>query len=272
MTETHISADASSEKSSSLSFEPTQTLFEVDAEGSAVARSLSYTEEWGPGQGYPFAWDAFTTPRSKPRGTSRTVRHQWRSGGVLQQLGTAGDFGPQAFSQAGWIRRHFSLGLGRHDFAVTFRMGPVTERPSGRYARGQVFALLRSNLPGSVRYASAELPSSGVVSLNLDTLLPGPGYSLAVGCIGWLYEAGRQPYCEVIVNDIKVRHTVSRGAATGDAQHQRGAVTQTVPDALEIPSLDPALLFEGDSVLASSMEAPGAGGAAPGEWVTLDEV
>lgn len=253
-------------------FEPTQVTFEIDAAGSSVVSALSSTQVWGPGQGYPYTWDRFLTPSVEQPGTWRAVRYNWRTGGVVLQLGTQGNFGPAATVQAGWVRRHFSLGAGRNDLRITFRMGPVTERPNPQVARGQVFARLVPNIPYvPSQVATAQLPAGGVVNLDLTTFIPGANYDLYVGCIGLITTPQVNPYCEVIVNDIKVQHTLSpypyltEGGDETRGAEKRGLQQLRTPDGVELPKLDDALRFDDEDLQVVPLDDEPAA-----DWVGLE--
>ncbi|MDY7091516.1 MAG: hypothetical protein SX243_00945 [Acidobacteriota bacterium] len=259
-------------------FEPTQATFEIDDAGNSAVRALSNTQTWGPGQGYPYAWDPFISPRFEQPGTWRAVRHNWRTGGVVLQLGTDGNFGPVAVSQAGWARKRFRVEAGRNDFRIDFRMGPVTERPSSIFAQGKVFAHLVPNTPyAQEQFATAHLPAGGLVTLNLRTLVPGNAYDLYVGCTTLLVNPGSQPYCEVIVNDIKVHHTLSpyyaasAGDTTGtEAPKTRGEKNQPpkaldLPEDLDLSHLDPTHRPDLDSLHCGSIE-----GTPEEDWVVME--
>jgi hypothetical protein len=253
-------------------FQPTLATFEIDDAGNSVVSSLSTTQTWGPGQGYPYAWDPFVSPRLEQPGTWRSVRHNWRTGGVVLQLGTDGNFGPVAISQAGWARKRFRVEAGRNDFRIDFRMGPVTERPNGTFAQGKVFAHLVPNIPYvPEQFATAHLPAGGLVSLNLRTLVPGNAYDLYVGCTNIILNPGSQPYCEVIVNDIKVHHTLSPYYVTSPeasaARGEKGQLSEALdlPKDLDLSHLDATHRPDLDSLHCGSIE-----GRPEEDWVVME--
>lgn len=249
--------------------QPNQIAYKIGESGEPVLASLSSGTTWGPGQGYPYQWDRFFTPRNEQPGTWRAFRHNWRTGGALQQLGTTGNFGPVAVAQAGWVRRRFALASGRNDLRITYRMGPVTERPDGYRARGLVYAHLVSNHPYIPnQYASSELPAGSVVTLDLTSFVPGNAFDLYVGCTTILRDPGRNPYCEVIVDDIKVHHTRSPyyGALEGGEAAQRGAELSAadVPEGVEVPELVDGMLD------LENIEILSAGDAGGDDWLEAD--
>lgn len=254
-------------------FQPTQASFEIDDAGNSVVSSLSNTHTWGPGQGYPYAWEPCVDPRPEPRGTWRAVRHNWRTGGVVLQLGTDGHFGQATVSQAGWIRKRFRVEAGRNDFRIDFRMGPVTERPNSALAHGKVFAHLVPNTPYvPEQFATAQLPAGGLVSLNLRTFVPGNNYDLLVGCSTVLVNPGAQPYCEVIVNDIKVHHTLSPYYVTDpEAPEARGEKSQLskaldLPEDLDLSRLDATHRPDLEALHCGSIQ-----GTPEEDWVVMED-
>ncbi|MCB1055823.1 MAG: hypothetical protein KDD11_09975 [Acidobacteria bacterium] len=253
-------------------FQPTQVTYQIDPAGAAVVSSLASSEPWGPGQGYPYTWDRFVTPAGQPSGTWRSSRFNWRTGGVVLQLGTNGNFGSSVTSQAGWVRRHFGLDSGIHDFKVTFRMGPVTELPNGQVARAQVFARLVPNIPYVAEtFVAGNLPAGGVVQLDLRTAIPGPNYDLYVGCSTLIQNPQQNPYCEVIVDDIKVQHTFSPYPYLTDGEPAKAAARQPLkpletPAGVELPELDQGLRFD-----LSDLEVTALGGEPATEWIGLSE-
>lgn len=251
-------------------FQPTQVTYDVDSAGTSALSGMSSTEVWGPGQGYPYAWDRFLHPRLEQPGTWRAVRYNWRTGGVVLQLGTDGNFGPAAQAQAGWVRRGIHLAAGFHDLRITFRMGPVTERPNAQYARGQVFARLVPNIPYvPEKVASAQLPAGNTVNLQLSTAVPGSNYDLYVGCSNLILDHRKNPYCEVIVDDVKVQHTFSPYPYLHGAEEPtEGKALKAIeaPEGVKVPSFNESLRFDAGDVQVVEVK-----GEPAEDWLGLDD-
>lgn len=250
-------------------FQPTQVTYDVEPGGASFVSALSNTQVWGPGQGYPYAWDRFLKPPAEQPGTWRIARFNWRTGGVVLQLGTNGNFGSEANVQAGWMRRRFRLDPGLHDLRITFRMGPVTERPDPRYANGQVFARLVPNIPFvPEKVATAQLPAGSVVSLDLSTGIPGNNYDLYVGCSNRITNPAKNPYCEVIIDDIKVRHTFSPypNPVSDDEAERKVSKPIEAPDGVEIPSFDESLRFDPSELRCAPVE-----GEPVDDWIGIED-
>jgi len=170
--------------------------------GNPIVRQL------GPGGQGAVGWRHYLSPAVTAPGTWRAHRWNPTSGGLVAQLGTAGDFGARIENRVGWVRT-LSLEPGSHLFRARFRMGPVSEIPNGQAARARVFAQLFPTfdigfLPAP---ASADLPAGGTVDLGVGISIPGRFVLYLWASCELTRTAGAKPYCETIVHDLRVEES-----------------------------------------------------------------